>query len=454
MKSQGRTMSRNRALLLLAALIVCSGCQPFSPTVLPDLQQYPQKAVSYVRSSGQAPLLDPSSQSKRHTRFRKKHFLPWHVQKPIFPRDKLFWPLQTTWDKRLFGENTLPRSKRWLDSLAKLAQPESFPLLNERGITLTNTNLRALPTRKPGFYDFKEPGEGYPFDYLQNSALWANTPVHITHASRDKEWLLVETGWGFGWVPAREVARVDPAFVFFFEQPELVAIIRDQVPVIDTSGLFRFMGHVGVLLPVVDRLNGKAVVLVASADARQRALPQQALLTPGNWAGFPLSPTPDNLARVADVFLGQTYGWGGLYANRDCSALTRDLFTPFAIWLPRNSAQQARQGRIISLAGSDPLEKKKIILERGVPFLTLLWKPGHIMLYIGSSHGQPLVLHSMWGLKTRDLFQGEGRYVIGRTVITSLAPEQGLPFYRRSPKGLLEKVQSLNILHGSTVTYR
>ena len=45
----------------------------------------------------------------------------------------------------------------------------------------------------------------------------------------------------------------------------------------------------------------------------------------------------------------QPYGYGGLYDNRDCSAMTRDLFAPFGLYLPRNSSEQARGGKVVPL---------------------------------------------------------------------------------------------------------
>ena len=35
-----------------------------------------------------------------------------------------------------------------------------------------------------------------------------------------------------------------------------------------------------------------------------------------------------------------------MFGDRDCSALTRELLTPFGIWLPRNSVAQARTGAV------------------------------------------------------------------------------------------------------------
>jgi hypothetical protein len=116
-------------------------------------------------------------------------------------------------------------------------------------------------------------------------------------------------------------------------------------------------------------------------------------------APMPLPATPRQIAAVADRMMGQTYGWGGIDDKRDCSSMVRDLFAPFGIYLPRNSSSQAKSGPSMSLEGLTPAQKEEAILSRGVPFATLVWMPGHIMLYVGSFGG---VVDTTGGLRTED----------------------------------------------------
>lgn len=160
------------------------------------------------------------------------------------------------------------------------------------------------------------------------------------------------------------------------------------------------------------------------------------LISPRDARPFPLWLGPQEVASLAGEMMGQIYGWGGLHARRDCSASIRDLFTPFGLWLPRNSSQQAKAGRVIDLCGLSAADKEERIAHIGMPFRTLLWKPGHIMLYIGQYQGRPVMWHTMWGLKTENLWAGEGRHVVGRTVITGLRPGEELSNLAR-PEGLL-----------------
>jgi len=89
--------------------------------------------------------------------------------------------------------------------------------------------------------------------------------------------------------------------------------------------------------------------------------------------------------------------------------------------------------------------KKQRIVEEGTPFLTLVREPGHIMLYIGQKDGQPIVLHSAWGLKTKTR-AGYGRKIIGSTVITTLEPGIERKDLARPGGDYLESVQAISTL--------
>jgi len=95
---------------------------------------------------------------------------------------------------------------------------------------------------------------------------------------------------------------------------------------------------------------------------------------------------------------------------------------------------------------SQPGQREREIIEKGVPWLTLVWRPGHIMLYIGAHQGQALVLHSLWGLKTRGQQGREGRQVVGRVVITTLHAGDELPHLARPEGLLLNRVEGMTIL--------
>ena len=125
--------------------------------------------------------------------------------------------------------------------------------------------------------------------------------------------------------------------------------------------------------------------------------------------------------------------------------MVMDLMAGFGILLPRNSSQQIKVGSQISLSGLDRDDKKRAIVEQGTPFLTLVRKPGHIMVYLGSRDNEPIVLHATWGVKTKS-GDGYGRKVIGGAVITTLEPGLELDDLARPEGILLETVEAVTTL--------
>jgi hypothetical protein len=127
--------------------------------------------------------------------------------------------------------------------------------------------------------------------------------------------------------------------------------------------------------------------------------------------------------------------------------MTRDFFAVFGIWLPRHSEDQVKEvGTYINLQGLPSEEKEKIILARGVPYLSLLWRKGHVMLYIGAKDGRALIFHNIWGIRTKDLAGREGRKIIGQAVITTLQPGQELRDIDSASGSLLDNISAMNIL--------
>ena len=144
-------------------------------------------------------------------------------------------------------------------------------------------------------------------------------------------------------------------------------------------------------------------------------------------APHPLAFNRENVALIGNQLIGQPYGWGEMYGLRDCSAMLRDFFMPFGIWMPRTATDQIASVRQrLNLSGFTPRDKEEAIGRQGLPFLSLFFKPGHVMLYIGTDpEGRPLVFHNVWSIRVKDA-AGAGLHYIGRAVITTLEPGKEL----------------------------
>ena len=138
------------------------------------------------------------------------------------------------------------------------------------------------------------------------------------------------------------------------------------------------------------------------------------------------------------------YGWGGIYGQRDCSSTLRDFYAPFGLWLPRNSSLQAKLGEVISVESLSSEEKIEIIKENAKPFRTLIYKKGHIGLYVGTRDGRIIMYQNVWGVKTKE--EGvEGRFIIGRPIFSTLEVGSNLREYDKS-SSMLKKLKSISTL--------
>jgi hypothetical protein len=142
----------------------------------------------------------------------------------------------------------------------------------------------------------------------------------------------------------------------------------------------------------------------------------------------PVSFTPRNIAYIARQLKKDPYGWGGIRYGRDCSATTRDFFGVFGIFLHRNSSDQAKDGaKVINIKPFKGRAKKDAILANAQPFLSLLFVPGHIGIYIGEYKGEPVIMHTYWGVRLKDF----SKYTLSHTIITTIEPGKEMPNLRK-----------------------
>jgi cell wall-associated NlpC family hydrolase len=434
-----------RCCLVILLLAGCAGPAPQGE--IADLLRLPQDAWRYVNpAAADNPLLSPEQQEEAAQRFLEKHFGPWSNGGRPLPAEKAFAPLYALAERRVYGSNLLPYPEEEKARLEALCDVAGYPSLALRAVTVQSSDLRSLPTRRPGFANPRKAGEGFPFDYFQYSMVRPNTPLLITHRSADGAWYFVETSAAAGWLPTQDVALVDEDFVARFRTDRYLAVVEENVSLRDAAGRFRQQASIGAVLPLAGRKGQDWRVLIAAVDADGQAVIREGLLPAGAADPWPLPATPRTLATLINRLLDQPYGWGGLYGDRDCSATLQDLFAPIGIGLPRNSARQMERGRFVSFDGLAPKEKEQTLLARGVPFFTLVGSEGHILLYLGRQDGRAVVLHTLWGIRTRTLRHGDGRHVVGRTVITTLQPGLELPDLALPEGDKLRQITGISLL--------
>jgi hypothetical protein len=394
-------------------------------------------------------MIDDARMSERGALFRRCYFSPWNRSAPeVLPQESL-WAWERWKEGEPWGENLRPHSREWMDSLLALCDIKKWGSVSRRGVACVDTDLRALPTSRPFFEDPSLAGEGFPFDYLQNSRVKAGEPLFVGHFSADGAWAFVETGYASGWVDSRDIAFVSEELAEKWQDMPLAFVIDDDVALRDSRGIYRFTARVGTVLSLVRGGKGGPLTVAAPVrNERGEAVQVEATLLPEQASAGPLPLTEWNLAMVIDRMLGKPYGWGDLGGNRDCSGGLRDLFTAFGVWLPRNSTAQARAYPWVSFDDMPVQEKEKRLVLEGKPFATLLRSPGHIMLYLGTFRGTPWIFHSMWGVRTvRD--GKEGRHIVGSAVMTTLRPGRDVADFDPGRGDLADRLTEMTFLISS-----
>jgi len=412
-----------------------------------DVLELPQNPFFYLSGDYSKRLVSEEEQLDLLREFRTIYFSPWFQSGPRHGRDVQDWIFEHFGERPGYGENLRPRSGKWLEDQKTNANLQAFGTLDQKAISVRGTHLRLLPTEQPFFYDPALPGEGFPFDHLQNSGVHGGEPLFISHLSKDGAWAWSETSYAAGWIRIDDLALVNEEFSEKWMSLPLGVVTADKTPLNDEEGFFHFMGNIGTILPIMDRGITRNRVLLPVRDPEGKAIVRTATPDTGHFRVHPLPFTGWNAAMICEGLIDGPYGWGGYLENRDCSSTVRDMLLPFGIWMPRNSAAQAKTGLTISLEGMAGPDKVRAILREGKPFSTLVNKRGHVMLYIGYYHGRPVILHNTWGIRTLEDGQ-EGRHLIGKTVITTLEPGKELDLLHPEKGLLIDSITGITLLGG------
>ncbi|GHU02162.1 hydrolase Nlp/P60 [Alphaproteobacteria bacterium] len=389
-----------------------------------DLDAFSQNPADYA---GAAPA--PLAVAALPQTYRAQFFAPWGAAVPPDAPDYSGLAAMHDGRGRLYPQQVI-------ESIVLNMALGSYPNAAADAVAVRESPLRALPTDLPFYEAPRGPSFGEPFDNLQVSVLHANSPVKILHTTADGEWALaLHAGGKRLWTPRAGLALAGASLRAQFRSARLMAVALD-LPALGA--------RIGGVLPII---GGRT--MTAEADSRGRAAWRRSDLPARALAAWPMVPGGANLGRLAAAMAGR-YGWGGRSGDRDCSLLLQDFFAAFGVWLPRHSAAQAAAFEAIDLASLAPADKEARVLADGVPWRTLLYLPGHIMLYVGEKDGRALVWHNIWGVRRTDLFGRDGRIRVDGTVVSTLTLGQELPGATGS---LLSRLTKMAVIRAKPANY-
>jgi len=395
-----------------------------------DMWRIPQNPAYYAK---QIVPFTKTEVERNYKRFKKLYFMPWSLYSLDIPSEDFGWEVRFVTKKKIYKENgkRIPSYvyKKWINN----EQMDKLDTIGAYGITIRHTDVKAFPTSQSFYLNPKKVGEGFPFDYNQNSALHINVPLYISHYSKDHRWAFVRASYSFGWVKVQDIALVDRKFIKNFQIGLYAMSIKDNLRLYDEKKRAVSLVKLGALFPYNSITDSYLVAIkgyMGKAKIKKIKLKSRNLL-----ARIPMPFTSHNVAKIAKEFYNEPYGWGGGYACRDCSATTRDFMGVFGIFLHRNSSKQAKDGTQIYIKGLSKNKKKKTIIKNAKPFRSLLYVPGHIVLYMGRYKNEPVVMHTYWGIRKKD----GSKLITARTIITTTEPG-------RERKDVREKSKLINTL--------
>ena len=422
--------SYKQILLILVITLLFSACSVKEPV----LSQAKNSDIEVLATTANDNSFNSTEVLKD---FFNKYFKPWNSTKVSFPKLEAMWG-QSYKNKKVYLENHQLATASWFDKQIENSNFNDYNILPKKAITLKNVNIRVFPTNSPMFYDPTQPGEGFPFDYNQNSSLKINTPIIVSHLSKDRAWAYIESSTVGGWVEIGTIAYVDNDFIQEFKTSNYFVSIKEKFPIYDP--IFREYVKVATIFP---KKNNKYII--AKRDNNQNAYISYIDLNNDEVESMPLTFNSENRIKIAKQLIDEPYGWGGLLNNRDCSSFTQDYFATFGKFLHRNSKAQLSNGKYLDMSNLTNNEKKEFMKNNGVPFSTLVYLKGHIMLYIGIKENEPLVLHNMWSVRLKDSNGRKYRHIIGKATVTTLEPGKGIKDFDEDTN-ILNKIQGIVVL--------
>lgn len=266
----------------------------------------------------------------------------------------------------------------------------------QKGIAVTNTAIRVLPTMQGNY----RKGQEREIDRFAKGVLKLGEGVLIYARDVTDSWYFVRSRQFYGWVLQKNIALADEVYWRqYMAEREFVQFLGSR----ETLSFFEFNGCqsqeeilMGTKLVLHEAGREYFVVSLPRRDAEGKLymmlseIPRKREYYAGE-----LGLTMQNIKAQGSKMLGEPYDWGGKYGYRDCSSLISDLYLVFGVYFAGSSMMQTAQAGVKCLASNCTWQDKKRLLRELMPG-TVLFMPGHVMLYWGYEQEKYRILHSVY----------------------------------------------------------
>jgi hypothetical protein len=292
--------------------------------------------------------------------------------------------------------------------------------------------IRVLPTNQVLYSSYETQG----LDRVQATQINLGAPLAVLYATKDYKWYFVVTDETEGWIEVQNIAFCSKDDLKQFldkevsnqktskKQNTLIVSISPITDIYADKEKTKFIEQInmGTELIAVQIQDDLVEIKLPVRDKKGGLEIQRAFVKVSDISVGYLKYTQRNSLTQAFKLLNYLYGWGGQDANQDCSSYIKNVFACFGIKLPRNSAAQIRQSSILkSVKFNKDMsadKRNQTIINQAIAGASLLYFPGHIMLYIGYENSQAYIIHSIWGYGAKN--KKNKTFVINRVMVSDM----------------------------------
>jgi len=320
------------------------------------------------------------------------------------------------------GHEPRPVGKNYFSTLEKNIDFDLFKSsVNVRfAMTTGYAELRALPTDEAMFSSL----DTLDIDRMQITQLDLASPLAILYETKDGQWLYAVSEIAEGWIRKGSLAYCKQEAIRDYKRWDKFAVaVSPKTDIYLNKEMTSFFDSVlmGTALPIAAVSDGVAEVRIPVSKGKSELGFRKAFISMSDVSIGYLKYTQRNVLQQAFKHLNSPYGWGGMNGEQDCSSFIRQIFACFGIVMPRNSTGQIQNGTYAASFEKGELDQVRAskIIRNGIPAISVIYFPGHIMLYVGHEAGKPYIIHSIWGYG-EETDEASKTFLINRVAISTM----------------------------------
>ena len=252
-------------------------------------------------------------------------------------------------------------------------------------VTLERADIRILPISWNGDI----------YDSLQGTAIDPAEAVAVMWESLDGKFVFVQSRNYFGWIEKNKLGFTTRENWKNYVKPKNFIVVTANKKTVEVDGK-KIIFQMGAVIPLEKNIEEKNFWLakIPVIDGKNfREITVKIAKDDTVHKNF-LPCTTNNFIRQSFKFLGDVYGWGGLFESVDCSAFTSDIYRSMGIEIPRDADRQEKILPKLENFSNEKYEERLKILRKS-PTGALLHKRGHVLLYLGNDDsGTPIAIHA------------------------------------------------------------